>query len=43
MRCPFCDKIFMMTDLRDNLSMREAEISEICQECQDKTFKEDKI
>lgn len=39
-KCPFCTKdIDPEKDFRDQLSKREFEISGLCQECQDKTFK----
>lgn len=41
MKCPFCNKIFYIKDLKDNLSRKEAKISSLCQKCQDKVFKEE--
>jgi len=38
-RCPFCGKkIDTMTEFRDELSMREHEVSGLCQKCQDEVF-----
>ncbi len=39
--CIWCNKKFELEDLKDDLSRKEALISGFCQECQDKTFKED--
>ena len=36
--CPFCNK--EVTGFKDSLSLREFEISGLCQKCQDETFKE---
>lgn len=38
--CPFCKKQVNVTEFRDETSKREFKISGLCQECQDKTFKE---
>ena len=40
-KCPFCQKNIVIKDFKDPLSLREFEISGLCQECQDKTFGED--
>jgi hypothetical protein len=39
-KCPFCGKSVKWEDFKDEISKREYRISGICQECQDKTFKE---
>ena len=36
--CPFCNK--EVTGFKDSLSLREFEISGLCQKCQDETFKD---
>lgn len=36
--CTWCYKEFDLSDIKDNLSKKEALISGFCQECQDKTF-----
>lgn len=36
--CPTCDKLIVIKNFRDLSSLREFEISGMCQECQDKTF-----
>lgn len=36
--CPFCNK--EITGFRDELSLKEAKISGLCQHCQDVVFKE---
>lgn len=38
MLCPFCDNAIGIGDFRDPLSLREYEISGLCQECQDEVF-----
>lgn len=38
--CPFCGEVINKKDFRDKLSLKECEISGLCQKCQDKTFKE---
>ena len=40
MICPFCKLQFNLNDLRDELSIKEFEISGLCQNCQDKVFEE---
>lgn len=37
-KCPFCGKMVDIGEFRDLISLREFEISGICQKCQDKTF-----
>jgi len=37
--CPFCKKPTAVGDFRDPLSLKEWQISGICQECQDGFFK----
>ncbi len=39
--CPICGKEFEEINFTDALSIREFQISGMCQECQDKTFGED--
>ena len=39
--CPFCNK--EVTGFKDSLSLREFEISGLCQKCQDETFKQEFI
>ncbi len=40
--CTWCQKpITSAADFRDNLSRKEFAISGLCQDCQDKTFKEE--
>lgn len=36
--CPFCKKPIIKEDFRDALSLREFEISGLCQSCQDDFF-----
>jgi len=36
--CPTCGKTVRKEDFKDSLSLREFEISGMCQECQDETF-----
>ena len=38
-RCPICNKKINMKDFRDNLSLKEFQISKMCQKCQDEVFK----
>ena len=38
--CPFCHKKVNTLDFRDALSIREFEISGICQSCQNETFRQ---
>ena len=38
-KCPFCKKPIDMKDFKDELSIREFQISGLCQKCQDETFK----
>lgn len=37
-KCPTCDCEDAKTTIRDPLSMREFQISGMCQKCQDETF-----
>ena len=37
--CPFCGELALK--FKDDLSRKEHEISGLCQECRDDTFKED--
>lgn len=37
-KCPFCKQIVDKTKFRDKVSLREFEISGLCQTCQDETF-----
>jgi len=36
--CVFCGKLIKMEDFKDQLSIKEYEISGLCQKCQDDTF-----
>lgn len=36
--CPFCDNAISIGDFRDPISLREYEISGLCQTCQDGIF-----
>ena len=38
-QCPFCGERVFLDEFRDALSVREYNISGLCQKCQDKTFK----
>lgn len=38
-RCPFCKKPVIMSEFVDELSIKEFNISGICQKCQDSFFK----
>ena len=38
-KCPLCLKPIIIGDFRDLISLREFEISGMCQVCQDKTFR----
>jgi hypothetical protein len=38
--CPFCGVRISETSYRDELSKKEAQISGLCQRCQDEIFKE---
>jgi hypothetical protein len=38
-QCPICGKPIKPEDFKDRLSLREFEISGMCQSCQDETFK----
>ena len=40
-KCPLCAQPIRMKDFRDPISLREYEISGMCQDCQDTTFEED--
>lgn len=37
-RCPFCGRVVVMDDFRDDLSRHEFELSGLCQMCQDYFF-----
>ena len=37
-RCPFCNKMVLLDEFKDDLSRKEFEISGLCQTCQDDTF-----
>ena len=37
--CPFCQNTVKREDFRDDLSRRKYEISGLCQNCQDATFR----
>jgi len=37
-KCVFCKKEIVNEDFRDKLSLKEYQISGMCQECQDKVF-----
>lgn len=37
-RCPICGDLIDTDDFEDELSIREFQISGMCQKCQDKTF-----
>jgi transcription initiation factor IIE alpha subunit len=39
--CPFCGEEVNKDDFRDKISLKEFEISGLCQKCQDITFRED--
>lgn len=36
--CPFCGQLVNESDLRDDLSRKEYQISGLCQKCQDEFF-----
>lgn len=40
-RCPFCRTIVNMTDFKDDLSLREFQISGLCNSCQDSVFNDE--
>ena len=40
-KCPFCDEFVVKEDFKDDLSLREFNISGMCQKCQDEFFTED--
>ena len=40
-KCPFCKKVVASDSFKDAISKVEFEISGLCQECQDETFKEE--
>jgi len=42
-KCPFCGHLVIRTDFEDKLSIREFEISGLCQYCQDNTFNPEEI
>jgi len=37
-KCPTCGKFIVLTEFKDLLSLREYEISGMCQLCQDEVF-----
>lgn len=37
-KCPFCGKTINLNDFRDSKSLKEYQISGLCQKCQDKFF-----
>ena len=37
-KCPFCKKSMNNPKFKDDLSIKEFNISGLCQDCQDKTF-----
>ena len=37
-KCPICGNEIVISEFKDPVSLREYEISGICQECQDKIF-----
>lgn len=37
-RCPFCKLTVRSTDFTDDLSLKEFQLSGLCQECQDEVF-----
>jgi len=37
-QCPFCEKTIDINNFSDELSLKEYEISGLCQTCQDKMF-----
>ncbi len=39
-KCPFCGKDPNVKGFKDELSMKEYEISGLCQDCQDEVFRE---
>ncbi len=41
MCCPFCSIYFTKEDLKDYISIKEANISNLCQKCQDAVFDEE--
>ena len=42
LKCSWCKKEFFKDEFKDKLSKEEFKISGFCQECQDKTFIEEK-
>lgn len=38
-KCPFCIKPIIMSEFKDELSVKEYSISGLCQKCQDDFFK----
>jgi uncharacterized CHY-type Zn-finger protein len=40
-RCILCGKIIKLEDFKDELSIREFNISGLCQQCQDNIFEEE--
>lgn len=39
-KCPFCGKEIQLKDFRNSRSLKEYQISGLCQKCQDKFFGE---
>lgn len=40
-KCPFCKKVVVQADFKDELSRKEHKISGLCQKCQDEMFAPD--
>ena len=40
-KCPFCHKTVNAEEFKDELSLNEYHISGLCQQCQDRIFKEE--
>jgi hypothetical protein len=40
-KCPFCKEEINFKDFRNHISIKEHQISGLCQVCQDKTFGKD--
>ena len=38
-KCPICKVKIVMSDFKDDLSLKEYKISGLCQKCQNKIFK----
>ena len=37
-KCPLCERIIDMKSFRDKLSLKEFQVSGLCQDCQDEIF-----